>query len=155
MPAVDGYRGKQACAIVGITYRQLDYWARTDLIRPSVADADGSGSQRLYSYLDLVSLKIIKSLLDAGISLRMARTAVEYLQDHLGDDLPSAHLVIDGANVLLKRNDELIDLIKKGQGVLNIVPLGPVVESIEASLPSFPAQAVDTQFTVPAQTAHA
>ncbi|MGB2757311.1 MAG: MerR family transcriptional regulator [Acidimicrobiia bacterium] len=131
----DGYRGKQACGIVGITYRQLDYWARTDLIRPSIADAAGSGSQRLYSYLDLVSLKVIKSLLDAGISLQLARRAIEYLHEHLGDDLPSAHLVIDGSTVLLKRDDELIDLIRAGQGVLNIIPLGPVVQAIDAGIP--------------------
>lgn len=138
-----GYRGKQACAVVGITYRQLDYWARTDLIRPSIADAAGSGSQRLYSYLDLVSLKVIKSLLDAGISLQLARRAIEYLHEHLGDDLPSAHLVIDGSTVLLKRDDELIDLIRAGQHVLNIIPLGPVVQAIDASIPSLDAVAAE------------
>ena len=76
----EGYRGPQVCTIVGITYRQLDYWARTDLIRPSVADARGSGTQRIYSYRDLVELKVIKSLLDAGVSLQSARRAIEYLR---------------------------------------------------------------------------
>ena len=103
------------------------------------SDAAGSGSQRLYSYLDLVSLKVIKSLLDAGISLQLARRAIEYLHEHLGDDLPSAHLVIDGSTVLLKRDDELIDLIRAGQHVLNIIPLGPVVKAIDASLPNLNA----------------
>jgi len=64
-----GYSGKGAADIVGITYRQLDYWARTDLVRPSVADAQGSGSRRRYSYRDLLELKAIKNLLDAGIQL--------------------------------------------------------------------------------------
>ena len=68
-----GYRGPLVCKIVGITYRQLDYWARTDLVRPSVCDANGSGTQRLYSYRDLVELKVIKRLLDADISLQAAR----------------------------------------------------------------------------------
>ncbi len=133
--AAVGFRGKQACSIVGITYRQLDYWARTDLIRPSIADASGSGSQRLYSYLDLISLKIIKSLLDAGISLQLARRAVEYLHTHLGNDLPSAHLVLDGTNVFLKRDEELIDLIRSGQRVLNVIPLQSMVDSIDAAIP--------------------
>src|SRR6478672_260851 len=79
-----GYRGPAVCKIVGITYRQLDYWARTDLIRPSIADARGSGTQRRYSYRDLVDLKVIKSLLDAGVSLQQARRAVKYLRNHLG-----------------------------------------------------------------------
>ncbi len=92
-----GYRGPQVCKIVGITYRQLDYWARTDLVRPSVCDAAGSGTQRLYSYTDLVELKVVKRLLDAGISLQSARKAIEYLRTQLGADLASAHLVIDGA----------------------------------------------------------
>ena len=91
-----GFRGPQVCSIVGITYRQLDYWARTDLVRPSVADAKGSGSQRRYSYRDLLELKVIKSLLDAGVSLQSARKAIEYLRKNLGEDVASANLVIDG-----------------------------------------------------------
>src|SRR6266496_3395045 len=93
----EGFRGPQVCKIVGISYRQLDYWARTDLIRPSIADARGSGTQRLYSYRDLVELKVIKHLLDAGISLKTARTAIEYLREHLGEELASASLVINGS----------------------------------------------------------
>src|ERR1700746_1045868 len=96
----DGFRGPQVCKIVGISYRQLDYWARTDLIRPSIADARGSGTQRLYSYRDLVALNVIKHLLDAGISLKTARTAIEYLREHLGEELASASLVINGSRSL-------------------------------------------------------
>src|SRR5207253_9991636 len=99
----DGYRGPQVCKIVGITYRQLDYWARTDLIRPSIADARGSGTQRMYSYRDLVEPKVIKHLLDAGISLRTARTAIEYLREHLGEELAPASLVINVPRSLLPR----------------------------------------------------
>ena len=89
MPEEEGFRGPQVCKIVGITYRQLDYWARTDLIRPSIADAKGSGTQRRYAYTDLVELKVIKSLLDAGVSLQSARRAVEYLRKNLGEDIAS------------------------------------------------------------------
>src|SRR5437764_13502896 len=120
----DGYRGPQVCKIVGITYRQLDYWARTDLIRPSIADARGSGTQRRYSYRDLVELKVIKSLLDAGVSLQSARRAIEYLRDHLGEEIATAHLVLNGTNsVLVQPDAELVDLMRKGQGVFSIVAL--------------------------------
>ena len=88
--------GPQVCALVGITYRQLDYWARTGLLRPSIADARGSGTQRRYAYTDVVELKVIKQLLDAGISLQRARRAVECLRGGLGGDLASANLVLVG-----------------------------------------------------------
>ena len=133
----DGYRGPQVCTIVGITYRQLDYWARTDLVRPSVCDANGSGTQRLYSYRDLVELKVIKRLLDADISLQAARKAIEYLREQLGADLASAHLVLDGSQtVLVQTGDQIVDLLRNGQGVLNIVSLGPVVTDLASELDS-------------------
>src|ERR1700710_121198 len=97
----EGVRGPQGCVVVGTTYRQLDYWARTDLVRPSLHDAKGSGTQRLYSYRDLVELKVVKSLLDAGVSLQTARKAIDYLRSHLGEDLASASLVLDGAKSVL------------------------------------------------------
>jgi DNA-binding transcriptional MerR regulator len=131
----DGYRGPAVCKIVGITYRQLDYWARTDLIRPSIADAKGSGTQRRYSYRDLVELKVIKSLLDAGVSLQLARKAIEYLRQNLGEDISTASLVMNGPRSVLTRSDgEIIDLMREGQGVLNVVSLGPVVDSLEAAI---------------------
>ncbi len=131
----EGFRGPQVCALVGITYRQLDYWARTGLLRPSIADARGSGTQRLYSYTDVVELKVIKQLLDAGISLQRARRAVECLRDGLGADLASANLVLVGTNSVLARGDgEVVDLLKGGQGVLNIVPLSGVLEELDAAI---------------------
>jgi DNA-binding transcriptional MerR regulator len=136
-PVVDeqGYRGPQVCAIVGISYRQLDYWARTDLVRPSLADARGSGTQRSYSYRDLVRLKVIKDLLDAGVKLQTARTAVGYLREDLGDDWATASLVLNGPNsVLVRTDDALVDVVRHGQGVLNIVPLGTVVEELDVRI---------------------
>jgi DNA-binding transcriptional MerR regulator len=130
-----GFGGPEVCRIVGITYRQLDYWARTDLLRPSLVDAQGSGTQRRYSYRDLVALKVIKSLLDGGLSLQTARKAIDYLRDHLGEDLASASLVIDGpSSVLARTGDDIVDLVRNGQGVLNIVPLAGLVESLHASI---------------------
>ena len=141
----EGYRGPQVCAIVGITYRQLDYWARTNLLRPSIADAKGSGSQRRYSYADLVELKVIKRLLDAGVALQSARVAVEYLRGNLGEDVATANLVLCGDSPLLVREDgEIIDLVRQGQGVLNIVPLSPMVRELDAAiLDLFPVRLVD------------
>jgi DNA-binding transcriptional MerR regulator len=135
--AEEGFRGPQVCSIVGITYRQLDYWARTDLLRPSISEARGSGTQRLYSYRDLVELKVIKKLLDAGISLQAARRAIELLRQS-GDDVATANLVLNGAQSLLARSgEEIVDLLKGGQGVLNIVPLAGLVEELDAAITEF------------------
>jgi DNA-binding transcriptional MerR regulator len=152
----DGYRGPQVCAIVGITYRQLDYWARTDLIRPSLADAKGSGSQRRYSYRDLVELKVIKSLLDAGVSLKQARTAIDYLRQNLGADLATANLVINGSGSILARNgDELIDILRNGQTVFNIVALAGVQEQVDAAIREFaPASGEDVAGEPPVSVAN-
>ena len=130
-----GFTGQRAAEVVGITYRQLDYWARTDLVRPSLRDAAGSGSRRLYSYRDLLELKVIKALLDAGIRLEQVRKVFEYLKDNLGADVSSANLVIQGGTVVLVRDDgELIDLVRKGQGVLNILALASVKDTLDASI---------------------
>ena len=135
----EGFRGPQVCNIVGITYRQLDYWARTDLIRPSLADAAGSGSKRRYSYGDLLELKVIKSLLDAGVALQSARKALEYLRENLGEDIASANLVLNGSrSVLARSGEEIVDLLKSGQGVLNIVPLAGCKDEVDAAILDLP-----------------
>ncbi|MDZ7676394.1 MAG: MerR family transcriptional regulator [Acidimicrobiales bacterium] len=136
---VDGFSGKKAAEVVGITYRQLDYWARTDLIRPSLADATGSGSRRRYSYKDLLELKVIKRLLDAGIKLESIRDAFDYLREQLGEDVASAHLVISGSSAILVREGELVDVVNKhqGQGVLNLLPMDGVVEELDAAVAEF------------------
>jgi DNA-binding transcriptional MerR regulator len=133
-----GFRGPQVCAIVGITYRQLDYWARTDLLRPSITEAHGSGTQRRYSYQDLLELKVIKGLLDAGISLQSARRAIGYLRENLDGDVASANLVLTGSeSVLATSGEEIVDLLRGGQGVLNILPLAGVKEELDAAIHSF------------------
>ena len=131
----EGFRGPQVCDIVGITYRQLDYWARTDLLKPSISEARGSGTQRLYSYRDLLDLKVIKRLLDAGVSLKSARRAIVCLREGLGESLATANLVLNGeGSVLARTGDEIIDLLRGGQGVLNIVPLAGVLEELDAAI---------------------
>jgi DNA-binding transcriptional MerR regulator len=130
-----GYGGPEVWEIVDITYRQLDYWDRTDLLKPSLATAQGSGTQRRYSYRDLVKLKVIKGLLDAGVRLQTARTVIDSLRDDLGDDWQTANLVIDGTHTVLARDGEqLVDLMRKGQGVLNVVPVGNMVQELEAAI---------------------
>ncbi len=156
--AITGFRGPQVCTLVGITYRQLDYWARTGLLRPSIADAKGSGSQRVYSYTDVLELKVIKQLLDAGISLQRARRAVECLRAELGADVASANLVLVGHDSVLAHGDgEVVDLLRGGQGVLNIVPLSGVLEELDAAIVQMgrhrqaPARPVPTAPVPPAQ----
>jgi len=129
-----GWSGTQTAKIVGITYRQLDYWARTDLLRPSLSDAAGSGSRRQYSYGDLLQLKTVKKLLDAGIKLEQVRTVFDNLREHVGTDITAAHIVIDGGSVTLCDGPQLIDLINTGQGVLNVLSLGGVRNELEADL---------------------
>ena len=129
-----GYSGTQTAKVVGISYRQLDYWARTDLIRPSLSDASGSGSRRSYSYNDLLELKAIKKLLDAGIKLEQVRKVFEYLRQHVTTDIAAAHIVIDGGSVMLCDGDQLVDVLKNGQGVLNVLSLGGVRDELEADL---------------------
>jgi DNA-binding transcriptional MerR regulator len=128
------FSGTQTAKIVGITYRQLDYWARTDLIKPSIEEAKGSGSRRRYSYRDLLELRVIKTLLDAGIRLESVRDVFSYLRQHVTTDISSANIVIQGTSVVLCEDDQLIDLLKSGQGVLNVLPLAGVKDDIDAQL---------------------
>ena len=128
------FSGTQAADVVGITYRRLDYWARTDLVRPSGTDASGSGSRRRYTYRDLLELRIIKQLLDAGIRLESIRNVFAYLRDHIETEISAAHLVIDGSSVVLCNGDELIDVLRHGQGVLNILPMDSVREQVDKQI---------------------
>ncbi|MEY2626410.1 MAG: hypothetical protein RJB08_169 [Actinomycetota bacterium] len=130
----EGFSGTKAAQIVGISYRQLDYWARTSLVRPSVASAAGSGSRREYSYGDLLELKVIKNLLDAGIKLESVREVFRYMREHLQSDVVSAHIVISGSSVVLCDGENLIDVLRNGQGVLNVLPLAGVKDDVDASI---------------------
>jgi DNA-binding transcriptional MerR regulator len=131
-----GYRGPQACKIVDITYRQLDYWTRTGLVVPSIQAAQGSGTQRLYSFNDLLQLKVIRSLTDAGASLQKVRQAIDYVRDHLEDDWSKVTIVTDGAGVYACTSDaEVVDLLRKGQGVLGaVVAVGKVRDQLAGTL---------------------
>ena len=139
----DGFSGTRTAQIVGISYRQLDYWARTDLIRPSLTDASGSGSRRRYSYRDLLELKVIKNLLDAGIKLESVRVVFDFLREHMETDIASAHLVIEGNQVVLCTGEELIDVLRRGQGVLNVLPLAGVKAEIDRAVELRPTAHAD------------
>jgi DNA-binding transcriptional MerR regulator len=141
LPAEVGYRGPTACAAAGISYRQLDYWARTGLVEPSVRPARGSGSQRLYGFRDILVLRVVKRLLDTGISLQQIRAAVAYLREHGASDLAQITLMSDGASVYACTSpDEVVDLLQGGQGVFGIA-LGRVWQEVEGSLAALPADA--------------
>ncbi|MCB1256990.1 MAG: MerR family transcriptional regulator [Microthrixaceae bacterium] len=130
-----GFSGRRTAEIVGITYRQLDYWARTGLVTPSLAEARGSGSRRQYSYRDLLELKVIKTLLDAGLKLESVRQVFTYMRDNLGSDISASNLVISGNRSVLVRSDgELVDVLRNGQGVLNVLSLSGVVEEVDAKI---------------------
>ena len=129
-----GYRGATACSAAGITYRQLDYWARTSLVEPSIRTASGSGTQRLYGFGDILTLKIVKRLLDAGVSLQNIRTAVDHLRNRGIRDLERITLMSDGASIYeCTSSDEIIDLLAGGQGVFGIA-VGKVWHEVEGSL---------------------
>jgi len=139
-----GYRAPQVCKLVGITYRQLDYWARTKLITPSLKQANGSGTHRLYSFTDVVQLKVLKRLLDAGMSLKRIRSAVELLRDELDTDKPldDVTLLSDGTTIYAANTmQEVVDVFSGGQGVFGIA-VGPVQDDVEGAIHElFPEQA--------------
>jgi DNA-binding transcriptional MerR regulator len=140
LPLDLGFRGPVACSAAGITYRQLDYWARTGLVVPEVRSASGSGSQRLYSFRDILILKVIKRLIDAGISLQQIRTAIEHLRRRGVQDITQVTLMSDGVSVFeCTSDDEVIDLLRGGQGIFAIA-LGGVWRDIEGTLAELPAE---------------
>ena len=143
LPVLDeqvGYRGPTACRAAGITYRQLDYWARTGLVEPSIRPATGSGTQRLYSFRDILVLKVVKRLLDTGVSLQQIRVAVSHLRERGVEDLAQITLMSDGASVYeCTSADEVIDLVQGGQGVFGIA-VGRVWREVEGSLAELPGE---------------
>jgi len=148
LPGLDdvrsGYRGPAVCKVVGVSYRQLDYWTTTGLVRASVRPAGGSGSQRLYGFDDIVQLKVIKSLLDTGISLQRIRAAIEFVRDR-GLSLREVTLASDGTTVYaLDNQQDLIDLLQRGQGVFAIA-VSPVYDQTEAEVTELPSERADSQ----------
>jgi DNA-binding transcriptional MerR regulator len=140
-----GYRGPTACSAAGITYRQLDYWARTGLVVPSVRPAAGSGSQRLYSFRDILVLKVVKRLLDTGVSLQNIRAAIEHLRSRGVSDLAQITLISDGATVYeCTSADEVVDLLAGGQGVFGIA-VGRVVREVEGQLAELPGERLEAE----------
>ena len=147
-----GYRGVTACSAVGISYRQLDYWARTTLVVPSIRDASGSGTQRLYSFRDLVVLKVVKRLLDAGVSLQNIRKAIDTLRSRGVEDLAGITLISDGTTVYECRSpEEVVDLLQGGQGVFGIA-IGGAFKEIQGSLSHLPAEPATTPAPVGTDT---
>lgn len=142
VPEGIGFRGPVASGAAGITYRQLDYWARTGLVRPEIRSARGSGSQRLYSFRDILMLKVIKRLLDAGVSLQQIRVAIDHLRSNGVEDLTEVTLMSDGVSVYECTSDsEVLDLLQGGQGIFAI-SLGGVWRDVQGSLSQLPVERV-------------
>lgn len=152
MPEDIGFRGPVACSAAGITYRQLDYWARTGLVVPEVRGAEGSGTQRLYSFRDILMLKVVKRLLDAGISLQQIRIAIDHLRARGVEDLSTVTLMSDGVSVYEAISDsEIIDLVHGGQGIFAIA-LGRVWHDLEGSLAALPTERAEAEVAAPVAT---
>ena len=152
-PEYGGYRGPTACMAAGITYRQLDYWARTGLVEPSVRPASGSGSQRLYGFRDILMLKVVKRLLDTGISLQQIRAAVDYLREQGASDITQVTLMSDGASIYACTSaDEVVDLLLGGQGVFGVA-LGRIWQEVLGTLADLPAERTEDVGTAAEQTA--
>ena len=152
-----GYRAPQVCSLVGITYRQLDYWARTGLILPSVQAAKGSGSQRLYGFGDIVQLKVVKRLLDAGMSLKKIRSAMQILREQLQNNNPLADVTLlsDGATIYAAHSaDEVVDIFQRGQGVFGIA-VGPVQQELEGEILRLFPEETSSVRELPGAEAHA
>ncbi len=140
LPDDIGYKGRVALSASGITYRQLDYWARTGLVEPSIRPAHGSGSQRLYSFRDVLVLRIVKRLIDTGVSLPNIRAAVQHLKNRGDSDLAQITLMSDGASIYECRSEgEVIDLVRGGQGVFGIA-VGSVWREVEGTLSALPGE---------------
>ena len=148
-----GYRGPTACSAAGITYRQLDYWARTGLVAPTIRSASGSGSQRLYSFKDILVLKVVKRLLDTGVSLQNIRTAVDHLRARGVEDLAGITLLSDGVSVYeCHSSEEVVDLLRGGQGVFGIAVSGAWRELV-GSLANLPGERADGELSETTPTA--
>ena len=143
VPEDAGFRGPVACSAAGITYRQLDYWARTGLVTPGIRSAGGSGTQRLYSFRDILMLRVVKNLLDAGISLQQIRRAIDHLRSRGDENLTGITLMSDGVSVYECTSEhEVLDLLRGGQGMFAIT-LDGVVRDLEGSLTEFPTERTD------------
>ena len=135
MTEEQGFRAPEVVKLVGVTYRQLDYWARTDLVKPSVKDAQGSGTQRLYGFQDLVLLRSIKNLLDTGVALQKVRKAIDFVRGHLQEAPAGMTLVSDGETIYgCQSEDEIIDVLRQGQGAMFTLPVAKVWDELERSL---------------------
>ena len=145
LPSDQGFRGPVAHRVAGITYRQLDYWARTGLVVPSIREAEGSGSQRLYSFRDILLLRVVKRFLDVGISLQQIRVAIDHLRSRGVDDVSEVTLVSDGFSVFEVTNaNELFDLSRGGQGMF-MISVSSVWKEIEGTLMTLPTEKPDEQ----------
>lgn len=158
MSREEGFRAPDVCKLVGISYRQLDYWARTDLLKPSLQDAAGSGTQRQYSFSDVVQLRVVKRLLDAGMSLKKIRQAMHILRERLDSDNPLSEVTLlsDGHTIYAAHSDqEVVDLFRGGQGVFGIA-VGPVQEQLEGEIHDlFPDRVATTGAAAPTEGAGA
>lgn len=129
-----GYRGTVASKIAGITYRQLDYWARKQIVEPSITPSHGSGSRRLYSFKDVVILAVSKRLLDAGVNLQNVTAAIGFLSQRSTAQLANVTIMCDGQHVHeCTTSEQMLELLQSGKAVF-AVSVGSLWHQIEVAL---------------------
>ena len=142
-----GYTGPEVCKITGITYRQLDHWTTSSLIKASIRNLKGSGFHRIYSFQVIIQIKLVNKLREAGVSLQKIRIALQNIESVLGQNINLSDVSIfsDGKSIyVITDNDQMIDLLKKGQAVFGI-SLGPVHVEAEAEIFSLYPDKVSTK----------
>lgn len=138
---MEGFTSHQAVKFTGCTPRQLRYWDSIGLVEPSVQQTGGRpGVPRLYSFRDLIALKVVKSLLDGGMSLQRVRRAWEYLNKEadLDQHLSEVRLVTDGQSIfkICRRDGEVLDALRQGQMAF-FVEIGEIARSMDSEVSEF------------------
>lgn len=129
-----GYRGTVASKVAGITYRQLDYWARKQIVEPSITPSHGSGSRRLYSFKDVVILAVSKRLLDAGVNLQNVTAAIGFLSRRTTAQLADVTIMCDGQQVYeCTTSEQMLNLLRSGKAVFG-VSVGSLWHEIDEAL---------------------
>lgn len=127
---------KTVCEIVEITAKQVDYWDKTGLIRPSIAQARGYGSRRLYSFAELVQFRVAKSFKDSGISLQKIRKSLRYLGEHYPNikrPLATLKFLTDGETIFEVSSNKsiIVDTLDRGQ-IVHVIALGKLIQDLKS-----------------------
>ena len=141
---MNSFNAKTACRISGLSYRQIDHWDRTHFIKPSLQEARGTGSARLYTLVDLIQLRVARTLREKGVSLQKIRRCVTYLKKHAPEvekPLAQFRLLTDGEGIFVLTKDPkvMVDALREGQLVFSLA-LGEIVEEVRGKVAELSSQ---------------